>query len=43
MEMARIAPKVVPLADGRVLVASHYGLAPNASTTGAELTAELFR
>lgn len=43
MARARIAPKVVPLADGRVLVASHYGLAPNAPATGAELTAEVFR
>jgi hypothetical protein len=43
MARARIAPKVVPLADGRVLVASHYGLAPNAPATGAELTAEVFQ
>jgi hypothetical protein len=43
MARARIAPKVVPLADGRVLVAGHYGLAPNAPATGAELTAEVFR
>ena len=43
MMQARIAPKVVPLADGSVLVASHYGLAPNAPATGAELTAEVFR
>jgi hypothetical protein len=43
MLMARIAPKVVPLADGRILVAGHYGLAPNAPATGAELTGEVFR
>jgi hypothetical protein len=43
MARPRIAAKVVPLADGRVLVASHYGLAPNAPATGAELTAEVFR
>jgi hypothetical protein len=43
MLMARIAPKVVPLADGRVLVAGHYGLAANSQPTGAELTAEVFR
>lgn len=43
MLMARVAPKVVSLADGRVLVAGHYGLAPNAPATGAELTAEVFR
>jgi hypothetical protein len=43
MVKARIAPKVVPLADGRVLVAGHHGLVPNAPASGAELTAEIFR
>ena len=43
MVMARIEPKVVPLADGRILVAGHYGMTANAPTTGAELTAEIFR
>jgi len=43
MVMARIEPKVVPLADGRILVAGHYGMMADAPTTGAELTAEIFR